>query len=114
MSQSVEFIMFVQCFCKDFEAEPSIFASNGQLNGGKEHSKETGDCVFGPHRREPIGFLHVLHQVSCFSVLSSSAERISAAWSYAWSQSESKCRVYHVFSSFVEHSNNLRTSESSS
>ena len=33
-----------------------------QPSGGKGHKKGTGESVFGPHRRERIAFLHVLHK----------------------------------------------------
>ena len=55
-----------------------VFQSIVQLNGGKEHKKETGESVFGQHRRERIAFLHVLHKVSCLFVFLSLAEHISA------------------------------------
>ena len=47
----------------------------------KERKKETGESVFGLHRRERIAFLHVLQKVLCLFVFSSLAEHISAEWS---------------------------------
>jgi len=42
------------------------FPRHSQLNGGKEHKKETGENVFGLHRRERIIFFACFAQSIMF------------------------------------------------